>query len=194
MKSSKLAALFLVSLLPLAACKSHEADMGDNTADAATSAQNSATAPMDQGSQSSAGATTQTTEQEIAGTSNPNDLNPVKAQSWIDDVTIGHKVVDGTIPNADQGDDFAPGQTIYITMKVADAPASSKVKVDWYGPGETKISDEEKAVPAGAKFLTFENSKTSSWAKGDYRADIWVGDEKVDTQQFNITDKSGAGK
>ena len=194
MKASKLAALFLVSLLPLAACKSHEADMGDNTADAATSAQNSATAPMDQGSQSSAGATTQTTEQEIAGTSNPNDLNPVKAQSWIDDVTIGHKVVDGTIPNADQGDDFAPGQTIYITMKVADAPASSKVKVDWYGPGETKISEEEKSVPAGAKYLTFENSKTASWAKGDYRADVWVGDEKVDTQQFNITDKSGAGK
>ena len=81
MKASKLAALFLVSLLPLAACKSHEADMGDNTADAATSAQNSATGPADQGSQSSAGATTQTTEQEIAGTSNPNDLNPVKAQT-----------------------------------------------------------------------------------------------------------------
>lgn len=194
MKASKLAALFLVSLLPLAACKSREADMGDNTADAATSTQNSATAPMDQGSQSSAGATTQTTEQEIAGTNNPNDLNPVKAQTLIDDVTIGHKVVDGTIPNADQGDDFAPGQTIYIAMKVADVPATSKVKVTWYGPGETKIGDDEKSVPTGAKYLTFENSKTSSWAKGDYRAEVWVGDEKVDTQQFNITDKSGAGK
>jgi hypothetical protein len=194
MKASKLAALFLVSLLPLAACKSREADMGDNTADAATSTQNSATAPMDQGSQSSAGATTQTTEQEIAGTNNPNDLNPVKAQTLIDDVTIGHKVVDGTIPNADQGDDFAPGQTIYIAMKVADVPATSKVKVTWYGPGETKIGDDEKSVPTGAKYLTFENSKTGSWAKGDYRAEVWVGDEKVDTQQFNITDKSGAGK
>jgi hypothetical protein len=192
--SSKLAALFLVSLLPLAACKSHEANTGDNTADAATSTQNAATAPADQTSQTSAGAVTQTTEQEIAGTSNPNDLNPVKAQTMIDDVTIGHKVVDGTIPNADQGDNFASGQPVYITMKVADVPATSKVKVAWYGPGDTKITDEEKSVPTGAKYLSFENSKTSSWAKGDYRAEVWIGDEKVNTQHFNITDKSNAGK
>ena len=99
MKSTKLAALFLVSLLPLAACKSHEAEnTADNATDTATSTQNAATAPADQTSQSSANAVTQTTEGEIAGTSNPNDLNPVKAQTMIDDVTIGHKVVDGTIP------------------------------------------------------------------------------------------------
>jgi hypothetical protein len=190
-KSTQLAALLLVSLLPLAACKSHEADQA---ADAATSAQNSATAPTDQTSQSSAGAVTQTTEHEIAGTKNPNDLNPVKAQTMIDDVTIGHKVVDGTIPNADQGDDFAPGQPVYLTMKVADTPATSKIKVAWYGPGDTKISDEEKSVPQGAKYLSFSQTRTSSWAKGDYRAEVWIGDEKVNTQHFNITDKSKAGK
>ena len=96
MKASKLAALFLVSLLPLAACKSHEADLGDNTADAATSAQNSATGPADQTSQSSAGATTQTTEQEIAGTKNPH-ISTGHAQTRIDDVTIG-KGFDGRFP------------------------------------------------------------------------------------------------
>src|SRR5436309_8371358 len=122
MKSTQLAVLLLVSLLSMADCKSHEAD---NSADTATSVQNSATAPADQTSQSTSGAVTQTTEHEIAGTSNANDLNPVKAQTMIDDVTIGHKVVDGTIPQADQGDDFAPGQPIYITMKVADTPATS---------------------------------------------------------------------
>jgi hypothetical protein len=194
MSSTKVAALLLVSLLPLAACKSHEADMGDNTADAATSAQNSATSPADQTSQSSAGAVTQTTEQEMAGTKSPNDLNPVKAQTMIDDVTIGHKVVDGTIPNADQGDDFAPGQPVYITMKVADTPATSKIKVAWFGPGDAKISDEEKSVPQGAKYLSFSQTKTGSWAKGDYRAEVWIGDEKVNTQHFNVTDKSKAGK
>ena len=192
MNLTKLAALFLVSLLlPMAACKSHEAD---NAADTATSAQNSATAPTDQASQSSAGAVTQTTEHEIAGTSNANDLNPVKAQTMIDDVTIGHRVVDGTIPNADQGDNFAPGQPVYITMKVADTPATSKIKVAWFGPGDAKISDEEKSVPQGAKYLSFSQTKTASWAKGDYRAEVWIGDEKVNTQHFNITDKSKAGK
>jgi hypothetical protein len=195
MKSTKLAALFLVSLLPLAACKSHEAEnTADNAADTATSAQNAATAPADQTSQSSANAVTQTTEGEIKGTSNPNDLNPVKAQTMIDDVTIGHNVADGQIAKADQGDDFAPGQPIYLAMKVADTPASSKVKVAWYGPNDAKISDEEKAVPQGAKYMSFSQTKTASWAKGDYRAEVWIGDEKVNTQHFNITEKSKAGK
>jgi len=193
MNSTKLAALFLVALLPLAACKGNE---GDNVADnTATTTENTATAPTDQTSQSSEGAVTQTTEQEIAGTSNANDLNPVSAQKMIDDVTIGHKVEsDGTIAAANQGDDFAPGDPIYIVMKVADAPAASKVKVAWYGPGETKIADEEKSVPTGAKNLQFEQTKTKSWAKGDYRAEVWIGDEKVNTQEFNVTDKSKAGK
>ena len=188
MKLTKLAALFLVALLPLTACKPKEEDT-------ATSAENTATAPTDQTSQSTSGAVTQTTEQEIAGTSNANDLNPVKAQTMIDDVTIGHKLeADSTIAAANQGDDFAPGDPIYIAMKVADTPAASKIKVAWYGPGETKISDEEKSVPTGAKNLAFEQTKTKSWAKGDYRAEIWIGDEKVNTQEFNITDKSKAGK
>src|SRR5690242_13905515 len=111
MNSTKVAALFLVALLPLAACKGNE---GDNVADnTATTTENSATAPTDQTSHSSEGAVTQTTEQEIAGTSNANDLNPVSAQKMIDDVTIGHKVEsDGTIIAANQGDDFAPGDPI----------------------------------------------------------------------------------
>jgi hypothetical protein len=52
-------------------------------------------------------------------------------------------------------------------MKVADAPASSQVKVLWYGPGETRV---------------------------DYRAEVWIGDEKVNTQEFNIMDKSRTGR
>src|SRR3954471_2656206 len=71
MKVSKLMALLLVSALPLAvACKSHEAAEMDDRSDTAT----------------------QTTEKEISGTNKPNDLNPVEAQTMIDDVTIGHKV------------------------------------------------------------------------------------------------------
>ena len=41
---------------------------------------------------------------------------------------------------------------------------------------------------------SFESAATTSWAKGDYRAEVWIGDEKVNTQQFQIVDKSEAGK
>lgn len=193
MKSTKLAVLVLASLLPLAtACKSRtDEGYGDNAANDP----NAATAPTDQSSSSSEGAVTQTTEQEIPGTGAANDLSPARAQTWIDDVTIGHKTTaDGEIAAADQGDDFAPGDPIHVSMKIADAPAGSKVKIAWFGPGETRIADEEKAVVPGTKYMTFNTTNTASWKKGDYRAEVWVGDEKVNQQEFQIVDKGNAGR
>jgi hypothetical protein len=174
MRMPKLMALLLVSVLPLVfACKAHErAEMADQ-----------------------GGAPTQASEKEAPGTHQPNDLNPVEAQIRIDDVTIGHNVgADGTIAAADQGDDFAPGDPIFIAMKVGDAHAGSAVKVVWYGPGDVKLKEEDKTVNQGDRYLSFEAANTGSWEKGDYRAEVWIGDAKVNQQEFNITDKSKAGK
>ncbi len=173
MKLSKLMAVLLMTMLPLAfACKTQEEAAVDDVDDTAST----------------------TSEQEVAGVDQPGDLNPVEAQAMVDDVTIGKKVgADGMIATEDQGDDFAPGDTVYVTMNVADTSAGSAVKVAWYGPGETKINDEEKSVATGDKYLTFQ-ADTASWAKGDYRAEVWIGDEKVNTQQFQIVDAENAGK
>lgn len=138
-------------------------------------------------------ATATTAEQ--AGTSSPSDVAPPVAQSWIDDVTIGHELgPDGSMVAGKGGDDFAPGQPVHVTMEVGDAPPGSAVKVVWYGPNETKIGEENKPVVSGQKYLAFTSASTSSWAKGDYRAEVWIGDEKVNTQQFQIVDAAGAGK
>lgn len=136
-----------------------------------------------------------TTTVEQPGTSSPSDVAPVTAQTWIDDVTLGHELAaDGSMVTGKTGDDFAPGEKVYLTMEVGDAPPSSSVKVVWYGPNETKIGEENKPVVAGQKYLPFTSADTKSWAKGDYRAEVWIGDEKVNTQQFQIVDASKAGK
>ncbi|HXG57451.1 MAG TPA: hypothetical protein VNL91_00315 [Thermoanaerobaculia bacterium] len=136
-----------------------------------------------------------TTTGEIAGTASPGDLNPVSAQAYVDDVTIGHEVgSDGTIPAGHTGDDFKAGDPIHVAMKVKDAPAGAAVKVVWMGPNETKIGEEQKDVPPGATSLTFTASNTRRWAKGDYRAEVWIGDERVNTQQFQIVDAPRSGK
>lgn len=138
-------------------------------------------------------ATTTTVEQ--PGTASPSDVAPTTAQSWLDDFTLGHELAaDGTMVTGKTGDDFAPGQPLHLTMEVGDAPPGSSVKVVWYGPGETKIGEENKPVVSGQKWLPFTASNTSTWAKGDYRAEVWIGDEKVNTQQFQIVDAAGAGK
>ena len=136
-------------------------------------------------------ATTTTVEQ--PGTASPSDVAPTTAQSWIDDVTIGSELApDGSMVAGKTGDDFAPGQPIHLSMEVGDAPPNSAVKVVWSGPNETKIGEENKPVVAGQKYLTFSAPSTSSWAKGDYRAEVWIGDEKVNTQQFQIVDPANA--
>ena len=137
---------------------------------------------------------TAATTSEIAGTQSPNDLNPVRAQAFIDDVTIGHEVgADGTIPTGRTGDDFAPGEPVHLAMKVKDAPVGTAVKVVFFGPGEKNLGEETKSTAAGQTFVTFQKD-TKGWPKGDYRAEVWTGDEKVNTQQFQIVDAAGAGK
>ena len=135
-----------------------------------------------------------TTTMEQPGTTSPSDVAPVTAQTWIDDVTIGSELgPDGNMAAGKTGDDFAPGHAIHVAMEVGDAPPGSAVKLVWYGPNETKIGEESKPVVAGQKYLNFTAPDTSSWAKGDYRAEVWIGDEKVNTQQFQIVDADKAG-
>lgn len=134
------------------------------------------------------------TTMEQPGVSGSADLSPITAQTWIDDVTIGHELgADGAIVVGKTGDDFAPGQPVNIAMTVNDAPAGSAVKLVWYGPNETKINEENKSITPGQQKLNF-TANSKGWAKGDYRAEIWVGDEKVNTQQFQIVDAPKAGK
>ncbi len=138
---------------------------------------------------------TTTSETEQPGTEQAGDLNPVEAQIAIDDVTIGKSMgADGTIAADQQGDDFAPGDTVHVAMNVGDTPAGSLVKVVWFGPNETRIGDETKTINAGDTNVSFHSTDTTSWAKGDYRAEVWIGDEKVNTQQFQIVDAGDAGR
>ncbi len=176
MSSKKMLALTLLLCLPLAiACGPKE------------------TAETDTSDMSDTATTTSETEQ--PGTEQAGDLNPVEAQMAIDDVTLGKSMnADNTIPAEAQGDDFAPGDTVHLSMEVGDTPAGSLVKVVWFGPNETRIGDETKTVNAGDKYLAFHSTDTASWAKGDYRAEVWIGDEKVNQQQFQIVDSSEAGR
>jgi len=138
---------------------------------------------------------TTTSEKEQPGTEQPGDLNPVEAQMAVDDVTLGKSMnSDNTIPAEAQGDDFAPGDTVHLSMEVGDTPAGSLVKVVWFGPNETRIGEETQTVNEGDKYKAFHSTDTASWAKGDYRAEVWIGDEKVNQQQFQIVDSSEAGR
>lgn len=137
----------------------------------------------------------ETSTSEIPGIGAEDDVSPLNAQTWIDDVTIGHELnTDGSVLIGEGGDDFAPGETVYVAMEVGDAPEGAAVMVMWYGPGEMTIGDgEEKSVAPDQKYLNF-SANTTGWQVGDYRAEVWVGDEKVNEQHFQIVEAGLAGR
>lgn len=117
-------------------------------------------------------------------------LSPAKAQGMVGSVTMGKKVsADGAILQADQANKFAPGEPIYIALQLG-APAGSTVKVAWLDPSNKKLAEDQKTVAKHEKGLSFQAKDAASWPQGDYSVEVWIGDQKVSTQQFTIADKS----
>lgn len=173
----------LAMLLPLAvAC---------NKSDTATTGEG-AEPPSDSAMQTPPAASTT----EAAGINNSStDINPVSAQIAIDDVQLGHQLdAEGKIADGQSGSDYAPGDPVYLAMEVGDAPAGSAVKARWLGPNDTQLGEQNATITQGQKYLSFQQTDTGSWAKGDYSVEVWIGDEKVNTQHFNIVDRADADK
>jgi hypothetical protein len=134
-------------------------------------------------------------EKEKPGISKPGDVSPPVAQAMVDDVLLGTAVAtDGQIPAKSRTDDFVPGEDIYLTMDVSDAAPGTMVKVVWFGPDEQRIGEQRETVSSGVSTLKFKKDGTKTWKTGDYRAEIWVGDEKVNDERFNIVSARSASK
>ena len=134
-------------------------------------------------------------EKEKPGISKPGDVSPPVAQAMVDDVNLGTAVgTDGQIPAKNRTDDFVPGEDIYLTMDVSDAASGTMVKVVWFGPDEQRIGEQRETLSAGVSTLKFMKDGTKAWKTGDYRAEVWVGDEKVNDERFNIVSARSAGK
>jgi hypothetical protein len=120
-------------------------------------------------------------------TKNPNHVNPTQAKMMVQEPATGHLVgPDGTIPGDQQGKKFSAGEKVIVAFKLADAPVGSEVRVDWYGPNDVKLASEAKKVAAPQTAMAFTELQTSGWNQGTYRAEIWIADQKVDTEQFSI--------
>jgi hypothetical protein len=123
---------------------------------------------------------------EKPGIGQPGDVSPPVAQALVDDVNIGTAVgSNGHVP-ADAIDDFLPGEAIYLTMDVSDAAPGTEIRVVWIGPDDQRIAEQRQRVVQGARTLKFVKSDTRLWQPGDYRAEVWVGDEKVNDEVFDV--------
>lgn len=137
---------------------------------------------------------TDTAGREIAGTTAPDDVNPFAARSWIDDVRLGVALgPDGKVGDQAERDMFTAGDTIVVSMSVKDAPPGAAVRVVWTTPEGNPAHEEEKNVSGGQAFVSFQVLDTSRWPSGEYQVEVWVADERVDTEPFHLVE-AGSGQ
>lgn len=104
----------------------------------------------------------------------------ISREIWVDDVQLSS--ASGTASQ----DGYRPGDTLELSMSVEDAPRGTVVTTYWYGPENRQLAYESQTVDADQRQINFQQENTHGWAAGAYRAEVWVGDNKVEEETFNI--------
>ena len=130
-------------------------------------------------------ATPTVTETERPGSAAKSDITPVTAAVRISDLKLG-TVLDAEGKVAENQDNVQAGDVVHASLAVGDVGAGSKIKAVWLGPEGVRISDETKDVAAGMAFLVFHAPSTQGWALGNYKVEIYLGDELASSEGFDI--------
>lgn len=127
------------------------------------------------------------TETERPGSAAPSDITPITAAVRISDLKVG-TALDAEGKVAENQDNLKAGDAIHASIAVGDVGAGSKVKAVWLGPDDVRIFDETKEVAVGVAFLAFHAPSTRGWAAGDYKVEIYLGDELASSESFDIVE------
>jgi hypothetical protein len=125
------------------------------------------------------------TETERPGSAAKSDITPITAAARISDLKVG-TVLDGEGKVTENQDNLKAGDAVHASLAVGDVGAGSKIRAVWLGPEGVRISDETKDVAAGVAFLAFRAPSTQGWAPGDYKVEIYLGDELASSESFDI--------
>lgn len=110
----------------------------------------------------------------------------MRTPAWLNDFTLGTAPLeDGTLTLIT--DVFAPGVPIFVTMDIElPLPRGTFVTAFWYGPDDQPLAYEIKRVTAGQERMSFMQRNTLDWLQGDYRAEVWIGKNKMSEHAFQI--------
>jgi serine protease Do len=86
---------------------------------------------------------------------------------------------------------FAPGDTFYLLVDLANAPDDTKVKAAWTavnvtGADPNTILDDVE-LTNGSGTLTFDLVNNGSWPAGEYQVELFLNGESVRTLPFRVS-------
>lgn len=105
----------------------------------------------------------------------------IGTEPWVDDVQVGGAEGSGATTAG-----LTPGTELQVSMSVENAPQGTVVTTYWYGPENRQLAYETQTVEPQQRQMNFTQENTHDWAAGTYRAEVWVGNKKVQEQTFQI--------
>ena len=130
-------------------------------------------------------------ETERPGNEAPSDITPATARLRVSDLKVGPQLgSDGAV--AKNVDEVLPGEKVHASIAIGDVAAGSAVKAVWIGPDDKRLGESVKDVSQGLTFLIFDAPDTTAWVPGDYKVEIYLGDELAGSESFDIVSKNPA--
>jgi hypothetical protein len=105
----------------------------------------------------------------------------IGTEPWVNDVRVSSSAPAGSTAQA-----LTPGTELELTMSVEKAPQGTVVTAYWYGPEDRQLAYESQTVEPKQRQMNFTQENTHDWPAGTYRAEVWVDNNKVQEQNFQI--------
>ncbi|MGH7525965.1 MAG: hypothetical protein ACREMX_04610 [Gemmatimonadales bacterium] len=82
---------------------------------------------------------------------------------------------------------FAPKDTVYLSVATAGAPASATLGTKWVSAkGEMMDSSSQTIQPKGEEITEFHFSPARGWAVGTYKVTLYADGDSVDAKTFAV--------
>lgn len=111
---------------------------------------------------------------------------------WLGDFRVSARTCQGQLLTR-QGAAFSPGEPIHLSMRVNEAPRGTVVTAYWYGPGNESLGYEKQTISPGQERLRFIRDDTRSWRQGSYRAEVWIGELRLQGVPFDMVAAQNIG-
>lgn len=84
---------------------------------------------------------------------------------------------------------FAPDQTFYLVVELANAPDDTVLKAVWYGANDNpSVADYliDQAESTGSGGTVFNLSNNAAWPAGPYKVELYMNGELSQTINFEV--------
>ena len=103
-------------------------------------------------------------------------------------VDLGKSIgADKRVNDNAEADDFAPNETIYASVATEGTGANATLTARWtYQDGQVVDESTQTISPTGPSVTEFHISKPDGFPKGDYKVEILLNGQSVQSKDFEV--------